>query len=84
MRTRKSKTIGAKATTGPKVMKGYKYSIPETSADDPIYTRGFAIGFTMGGSAWPRATAMALSVPHTPPPVIDSTEPQNDAHTSGR
>ncbi len=88
MRTRKSKTLGAKATTGVKqvvIRKGARFSLRKAAADDPIYTRGFAIGFTMGGPAWPRAAATASSVPNTPPPpMIDSTEPQNDAHKSGQ
>ena len=86
MRTRKSKTIGAKTTIGVKqvmIEKGARSYLREAAADDPIYTRGFAIGFTMGGPAWPRA-ATGSSAPNTPLPVIDSTEPQNDAHTSGR
>jgi hypothetical protein len=35
----------AMAKTGPKMAKGHRYSMPEASADDPIYTRGFAIGY---------------------------------------
>ena len=69
---------------GQKTVKGHHYSIPILPADDPIYTRGFAIGFTMGGPAWPRA-ATGSSATHTPPPpVIDSTEPQDDAYKRGR
>ena len=69
---------------GQKTVKGHHYSIPILPADDPIYTRGFTIGFTMGGPAWPRA-ATGSSATHTPPPpVIDSTEPQGDAHKRGR
>ena len=87
MRTRKSKTIGAKTTIGVKqvmIEKGARSYLREAAADDPIYTRGFAIGFTMGGPAWPRA-ATGSSATHTPPPpVIDSTEPQDDAHKRGR
>ena len=65
---------------GPRIDKGIGSSIPEALADDPIYTRGFTIGFTQGGPAWPRAAATSSSAPHTPPPpVIDSTEPQDDA-----
>lgn len=31
---------------GPKTRKGVGSSMPEASADDPIYTRGFAVGVT--------------------------------------
>ena len=78
MRTKTSKT------TGLKIIKGIGASRKWLPPDHPIYTRGFTIGFTMGGPAWPRA-ATGSSATHTPPPpVIDSTEPQGDAHKRGR
>ena len=81
MRTKTPKTTGVKQVV---IRKGARFSLREAAADDPIYTRGFAIGFTMGGPAWPRA-ATGSSATHTPPPpVIDSTEPQGDAHKRGR
>jgi hypothetical protein len=44
-------------TIGPKVRKGAGASIPEASADDPIYKRGYSIGITNSSNISPEQTS---------------------------
>ena len=52
----------------PKGKKPTNYSIPEASADDPIYTRGFAIG-EMRSRLSPKVTEQETSQQAQQPPV---------------
>ena len=63
---RKENTAMFKIT--PKGKKPTNYSIPEASADDPIYTRGFAIG-EMRSRLSPKVTEQETSQQAQQPPV---------------
>jgi len=63
--------------TGPGTFKGNRSSMPEVSADDPIYKRGFAIGVTRTTPSTPSPVAPAIPAESAsnqePAPSPDST-----------
>ena len=73
------------STTGPKIRKGRGSSVPFLPPDDPIYSRGFAIGVvrltdssksTRAKTSPSSTTSPASSTsPQQPEPAADSTPP---------
>ncbi len=66
----------------PKGKKPTNYSIPEASADDPIYTRGFAIG-EMRSRPSPKVTEEEAQQQTQQPPVSQGSS-QNVKSGSGK
>ena len=52
--------------TGPKIIKGARFSLREAAADDPIYTRGFTIGGYYSKDSFPAIAETALPTPNVP------------------
>jgi len=65
-------------TIGPEIRSRFsevkESSIPEASADDPIYTRGFAIGEMRSGPPTKAATGKASKQVHQPPDSRGSSQ----------
>ncbi len=60
--------------TGPKIIKGARFSLREAAADDPIYTRGFTIGGYYSKDSFPATAETALPASSETSPARDSSK----------
>ena len=60
--------------TGPKIIKGARFSLREAAADDPIYTRGFTIGGYYSKDSFPATAEKVLPTPNVPSQTPDSSK----------
>ena len=60
--------------TGPKIIKGARFSLREAAADDPIYTRGFTIGGYYSKDSFPVTAEKVLPTPNVPSPATGSSK----------
>ena len=69
---------------GPTIYKGIGSSIPEASADDPIYTRGFTIGGYYSKDSFPATAETALPASSETSPARDSSKKKPAAKRTPR